>query len=174
MKNKKPSRKNNSNTYRNLYQNKNSQIIILMGVVLVISVFAISTLAADIANLDIVISSERATSLLSEFICIKDTFNLSINYNLADNITIQNNKMVFYGNISNITKAFNQTLEEYYLLELQHDILFDAEINDYWVAHPGGTDGIYHINVTLSLENRNTRYTEDVLYSIMCKPQPIG
>ena len=93
MKNKNPSKKNNSNTCRNLYQNKNSQMIILMGIILVISVFTISSLAADIANLDIVISGERAISLLPEFICIKDAFCLSLNYNLADNITIQNNKI---------------------------------------------------------------------------------
>lgn len=166
--------KNNGNTYRNLHQNKSSQMILLMGVVLVISVFAISSIAADLANLDIVVSSEKAISLLPEFICIKDTFCLSLNYNLAEDITIQGDKMVFYGNISNLTSKFEQTVNEYYLLELQHDILFNAELNDYWVAHVGSTDGVYHLNVTLSLENRNTRYTENVLYSIMCKPQSIG
>ena len=174
MKRKKSSRNKNTSTYRTLNQNKNSQMITLMGILLVVTVFTMASLAADITNLDIVISSERAISLLPEFICIKDSFCHSLNYNLADNITIQNNEMLFYGNISNITEVFSYTTNEYYLLELQHDILFDAQLNDCWVVHSGSTDGVYYLNVTLSLENRNTRYTEDVLYSIMCKPGPMG
>ena len=172
MENKKASRKTNSNIYRSLYQNKNSQMIVLMGIVLAISVFMISSLTAEITNLDTVISTERSTSLQSEFTCIKETFALSLNYNLAEKITMQGNELRFYGNIDNITKAFEQTRDEYIVLELQHDILFEAELNDpsYWYEHPGGTDYVYHVNVTLSLEDRDTRIAENVLYSIVCRP----
>ncbi len=148
-------------------------MIVLMGIVVVLSVFAISSLAADVADINIVISSERASSLLPEFNFVKETFALALNYNLAENITLQDNETLFYGNIRNIKDAFNQTRDEYYILELQHDKLFDAELNDppYWVAHPGSTDNIYHVSCTISLEDHDACYTEDVLYSIVCKPQ---
>lgn len=169
MKNKNPKRTNN-NTGLRMYHNKNSQMIVIMGIILAVSVFAISSLSADIANLDLVISTERSTSLLSEFTCVKESFAYSLNYNLAENITIENDELWFYGNISNITKAFEQTKDEYIVLELQHDILLEAELNKYWYAKPGATDYIYHVNVTLSLENQDTRITEDIIYSIVCKP----
>ena len=172
MKNKNPNRKNKTSSYRGLHHNENSQIMVLMGIVLVTSVFVLSSLAANLANLDIMIASERATSLLPEFTHIKETFALAMNYNLADNITIENNEMIFYGNISGMTAAFNQTRDEYHVLALQHDILFNAYLHNYWVAHPGGMDCIYYVNVTLHLENRDTRYTENVLYSIICRPHP--
>ena len=153
-----------------LINNKKGQAIVLMGIILAVSVFVMSSLAAEINNLDIVISTERSISLLPEFNSIKESFILSLNYNLVENIVLEGNKMKFYGNISNITSAFNQTVDEYYVLGLQHDLLFEAELHNYWVAHPGGADNIYYINTTLSLENQDTRYTEEVLYSIICIP----
>jgi len=174
MKNKYPDRKNKTSSCRGLHHNENSQIMVLMGIVLVTSVFVLSSLAANLANLDIMIASERATSLLPEFTHIKETFGLALNYNLADNISMKNNEMIFHGNSGNITAAFNKTRNEYHILALQHDILFNADLHNYWVAHPGGMDCIYYVNVTLHLENRDTRYTENVLYSIICRPPSMG
>ncbi len=68
---------------RQLQKNNNSQLIALMGVILVISVFTISSIAADLSNLDIQLSGERAVSLLPEYILVKDAFIKSLNYNLA-------------------------------------------------------------------------------------------
>ena len=149
---------------------ENSQMIVLMGIVLAISVFAVSSLAVDISNLDIVLLTEQSTSLLTEFTSIKETFAFSLNYNLVDDIQYQLDGLIFQGDINNLSKAFDKTKDEYYSLELQHDILFDAKLNGYRVAHPGSTDGLYHIDVTLYLENRNTCYTEDVTYAIKCMP----
>lgn len=154
---------------RKIYDEKKSQMIILMGVVLSISVFILAALAADIANLDIVVPSERFISLVPEFTNVKEAFGKALNYNLVTSITSQNNQMVFMGNITNISKAFNKTKDEFYDLELQHDILFDAKLNDYWYARPLSTDNIYHISVYISLDDRNTRIAEDVVYSIVCK-----
>ena len=145
-------------------------MILLMGVVLAISVFSISALTTEIANIDIVITTERSRSVQDEFNCIKETFPFSLNYNLAENITLEGDEMRFYGNISNITAAFNQTKDEYYILELQHDIIFDAEMISYWYAHPGGTEYIYYISAIISLENEDTFITENVKYSIECRP----
>ena len=168
---KKTGRKNNSNTCRSLHQNKNSQMIVLMGLLLAISVLVISSLAAEISNLNIVISSERSSSIVTEFICIRETFGKALNHNLIDNIDCDGElKLMFYGDVNNITDAFNQTRDEFYTLELQHDNLFDAVINKQpWYSHKSD-DGnyAYHIDVTISLANGNACITEDILYSIVC------
>lgn len=161
---------NRSDISRKIFNNKNSQMILLMGIVLAISVFSISALTTEIANIDIVITTERSRSLQDEFTTIKETFPFSLNYNLAENITLVDNDMRFSGNISNISAAFNQTRDEYYILELQHDIIFNAEMISYWYAHPGGTDYIYYVSASLSLENEDTFIVENVKYSIECRP----
>ena len=155
------------NSLRKIKKNNDSQLIALMGVMLVISVFTISSIAADLANLDIQLTGEKSISLLNEYILIKDSFGKCINYNLSD---YDNVKERFCGNISNLPLAFKNTTDEFYNMSLQHDILFDAELNDYYVAHPGSNDGIYILDVTLSLENKNTRFVENVKYSIICLP----
>ena len=174
MRNKKYHTKNQirlgkSNVRRKIYGEKKSQMIVLMGITLSIAVFVISSLAADIANLDIVVPSERFISLSPEFTNVKESFGKALNYNLVDNITLKSNQMIFMGKITDIYKAFNQTKDEFCDLELQHDILFDAKLNGYWYAHPSSSDNIYQVNVSLSLDDRNTRIAENVLYSIVCK-----
>jgi hypothetical protein len=153
---------------RKIKNNNDSQLIALMGVMLVISVFAISSIAADLANLDIQLTGEKSISLLDEYLIIKDSFGKSLNYNLSEKIEEIDNEEKLYGNMENLTDCFQNTLDEFYEMELQHDILFDAVLNDYYVAHPGSSDGVYILNVTLNLENKNTRYIENVKYSIMC------
>lgn len=158
------------NFNRKIQSEKKSQMIVLMGVVLSISVFVISSLSADIANLDTVVPSERFISLIPEFTNAKEAFGKALNYNLVNNIVSQNNQMILMGNITDISKAFSQTKEEFRDLEMQHDILFDAKLNGYWCAHPLSSDYVYHVNISLSIEDRNTHLAEDVLYSIVCKP----
>lgn len=158
-----------SNIRRKLHGERKSQMIVLMGVVLSISVFVITSLAADIANLDIIVPSERFISLIPEFTTVKGSFGKALNYNLVTAITLEDNQMIFMGNITDIHKAFNQTKNEFRYIELQHDILFDATLNGYWYARPLSSDNIYHVNISLSLDDRTTRMTEDVVYSIVCK-----
>jgi len=163
---------------KNLINNDKSQVIALMGIILVVSVFAISSIASDLANVDIELSSQKSTSLLSEYIIIKDAFGKSLNYNLADKVEKDtlNDKWLYYGDIDKIDPVdpedsiFIKTVKEFYSMELEHDIFFNAELNDWYIAHPSGSDGIYHLDVTLTLENRETRFVEDVTYSIMCLP----
>ena len=171
MKNKKTSGKINSNTCRSLHQNKNSQMIVLMGLLLAISVIVISSLAAEISNLSIVVSSERSSSLVTEFICIRETFGKALNHNLVNNIDYDGElKLMFYGDIDDIADAFDQTRDAFYTLELQHDNLFDVVINRQpWYADKfDGGNYVYHIDVTISLTNGNACITEDILYSIVC------
>ena len=156
---------------KNLKNNDKSQIIALMGILLVISVFAISSIATDLANIDIDLSSETSISLLKEYNFVKDAFPRSLTYNLADDVDEINDKVLFYGDISNLdTVVFDETVDEFYQMELEHDIFFNAELNKYYIAHPGSSDGVYHLEVTLTLKNRNTEFVEDVIYSIMCIP----
>jgi hypothetical protein len=171
MENKKPNKKNTFlNTHRMFHKNNNSQMIVLTGVLIVISVVLVSSVAPDVANITISITSEKASTRLQEFISIKETFPYSLTYNLAENITLENNRSIYYGNISNITIVFNQTREEYRQLELKHDVIFDAKLHDYWVAHPGSTDCVYYLNATISLRDRNEYHMENVIFSIVCKP----
>lgn len=149
---------------------KNSQMIVLMGLLLALSVLVISSLAAEITNLNIVVTSERSSSLITEFICVRETFGEALNHNLVDNIDYDGVKLMFYGNINNIADAFSQTRDEFYTLELRHDNLFDAVINKQpWYSHKSD-DGnyVYNIDVTISLANGNACITEDILYSIVC------
>jgi hypothetical protein len=159
-----------SNVNRQIHYDGKSQMIVLMGIILSISVFVISSLSADIANLDAVVPSERFISLIPEFTNIKESFGRALNYNLVDNVFLESNQIVLMGNITDIYRAFSQTKDEFRDLEMQHDILFDATLNGYWCAHPLSSDYVYHVNVSLSIDDRNTHLSQDVLYSIVCKP----
>ena len=157
---------------RTLLYDNNSQIIVITGVLMVLSVIFISSLSPDIANIGIAISNEKATTNLQNFISIKKTFPYSLTYNLAENITLNkgNNKLIYYGNIDNMTAAFNKTRNEYRNLEMENDVIFDAKLNDYWVAHPGSSDCIYYLDATLELRDNNEYHVEDVVFSIVCYP----
>jgi len=145
-------------------------MIILMGVILSLAIFVISALAADIINLDIAISNERATSTVSEFNYIKETFGIALNYNLITNISNNDGTLIFQGNISNITKAFNQTREQFFALELRYGNIFDAELNKCWYSHLANESHVYHADVSLTLDDGKTYLAEDITYSIVCQP----
>ena len=171
MKNKRYDKKN-----RNLCSEKNGQMIIVMGVILALAIFVISSLAADIINLNILISNERASSIVPEFNYIKEAFGTSLNYNLITNINIskpsQNGEsnLIFWGDINNITKAFNQTRDKFYVLELSYSNILDANLNKFWYSHVSDENYIYYADVSLSLDDGKTLIAEDVVYSILCKP----
>jgi len=160
MKHKRPIRKNSG------------QMIILMGIILALAIFVMSGLSADIINLDIVISNERATSLVSEFDYIKETFGLSLNYNLINNITNETgeDKLVFHGDPNTMKTVFNQTRDEFYALELRYGNIFDAKLNHYWYSHQTDEKYVYYVNINLMLDDGDTYIDEDVLYSIVCQP----
>ncbi len=174
--NRKKYYKNNLVNYKNRESSNsdNAQMILLMGILLAISVILISSIGADIADLDIGISTERSSSLLTEFIHIQNAFGPSFNYNLVDlNISTIPLQVIFYGNMTNenITEAFNKTRNKFYILELQHDILFDAYLNDYWYT-THNIDGTltYSADVTLELDNGLTKISRDIVYLLICKP----
>lgn len=149
-------------------------MIILMGIILALAIFVISSLAADIINLNILISNERASSIVSEFNYIKEAFGTSLNYNLVNNITKQSqngeSNLIFCGDINNITKAFNQTRDKFYVLELSYSNVFDVNLNKFWYSHVSDGNYIYYADVSLSLHDGKTYMAENVVYSILCKP----
>jgi hypothetical protein len=149
-------------------------MIILMGVILALAIFVISSLAADIINLNVLISNERASSIVSEFNYIKEAFGTSLNYNLINDITKQSqngeSNLIFQGDINNITKAFNQTRDIFYILELNYSNILDANLNKYWYSHTSDENYIFYADVSLSLYDGKTYMAENVKYSILCKP----
>lgn len=147
-----------------------AQMITLMGIVIAVSVFVVSSIAAEVENIEF-ITSETQSSLTNEFSIIKETFGTSLNYELI-HITIglgapNDNECVMRGNINNITQAFNQTRKGHFDLELKYGRIFDAKLNKYWYANT--EDGVYYVHVTLYLEDADACLSEDVTYSIVCK-----
>jgi hypothetical protein len=152
-----------------------------MGIILAISIFIISSLAAEIANIDFVVSSGESTSLSTEFKNIKETFVVALNYNLIENIYIENindefkDESYLYGDIDNLGTAFNQTRDEYYTIYLQHGIFFDAQLNNSWYSHEDVIQGentvFYRVKFTLSLDDGSSFITEDIERLIICTPE---
>lgn len=162
----------------------NAQMIALMGIILAISVFVISSLAAEIANIDFIVSTGESTSLSTEFNNIKDTFGVTLNYNLIDGDGFiigtaadpVEDESYLYGDIDNINIAFQQTRDEYFNLSFQHGIFFDASLGIYWIADDevsiqGKNTFFYNVEITLSLDDGNSYITEDVTYLIACTPE---
>jgi hypothetical protein len=175
-------------TYNTCSRDKKGQMIVIMGIILALSVFMIGSIAAEIANLDVVVSTESTTYLLPEFNNIKENFGIALNYNLADitintigigevdpewGIDLRKNESRIDGNINQISAAFNQTRDEYHRLELKYGKLFDASLDRYWYSHRSQilkgaiTNKIYYVEATLFLEDGKARVTEKVTYSIV-------
>ena len=175
------------NRRRGKRDSDNGQMIVLMGIMLSLSIFILSSITAEISNLDVVIPSERASSLLPEFTHIKETFGESFNYNLVSNIENINDGdtdyLVFWGDITDATvvDAFEKTKDAFYIHELKHHNHFDAELNEiegryiWWVEEirTGQNKDIvnhfYQINVDLSLYDGNTLLTENIQYNVICR-----
>lgn len=171
---------------KNMMDGKNkpknqAQLIALMGIILAISVFLISSLAAEIANIDFVVSTGESTSLSNEFKNVRENFGIALNYNLID-IKIGDgtwgmieNESYFEGDLGEMPAAFEQTKYEYFSLLFRHGIVFDAYLNHYWYSHEeviqGGKTVFYNVDVTLSLDDGDSSITEDVIYLIACTPE---
>lgn len=166
------------------------QMIALMGIVLAISVFMISSLAAEIANVDFIVITRDAGSLAGEFSDIKETFGVALNYNLVDifiykytggpsggDIQARINESFFDGDINKIETAFNQTKDEYFNLYFRRGIFFDAVLNEPWYySHEeeityGNNTVFYSVDITLYLDDGDSRMAEDVTYLIACTPE---
>ncbi|MBN2066275.1 MAG: hypothetical protein JW771_05655 [Candidatus Thermoplasmatota archaeon] len=147
-----------------------SQMIILMGILLALSIFVISSLAADIINLDIAISNERATSTVSEFNYVKESFGTALNYNLLTDISNNEEVLTFTGTINAISDAFTQTKDQFRLVELTYGNLLDATLNSYWYSHLENENYVYYADVSLTFNDGKTTISENITYSIICQP----
>ena len=179
------SKKKNSLMKQDATQRNSAQMIVIMGIVLAISVFMLASIAAEIANLDVIVSTSEAVTLPNEFSNLKEAFGKVLNYNLAEVTIITDpgdlpgfmqganqddylNEGFLTGDITGLTRAFNQTRDEFHQIELEYGRIFDAHLNRYWYAYTG--DGIYSVDVTVMLDNGDVKVTEDVVYSIVCLP----
>ncbi len=148
-----------------------SQMIILMGILLALSIFVISSLAVDIINLDVAISNERATSTVSEFNYVKEAFGTAFNYNLLTDISNNGEVLTFKGDINVIFDAFAQTRDQLRLLELTYGNLLDATLNSYWYSHLENESHVYYADVSLTFDDGKTTISENVTYSLICQPE---
>ena len=144
-----------------------AQMITLMGIVLAISVFVVSSITSEIENIEFIISTEEYSSLKNEFEMIKDSFAETLNYNLVDvKIDPDTDECEMEGNIANIYEALDQTVEDYSNVEFRYGRIFDAKLNRYW--HTNKEDGVYYVSVTLRLEDSGAIISEDVVFYIVC------
>jgi hypothetical protein len=159
-----------SRASRVLYKNQNSQIMVLTGIILVVIVIFVSTLAPDVVNISVDISNVKARSEIESFLLIKRNLPYIITFDLAENITIEKDSFIFYGNISNLSCIFNNIINETREIKFKQGINFDGKLNNYWVAHPGSKDGVYYLDVTVSIGKKDEYHEEDMIISIVCSP----
>jgi len=164
-----------------LKKDSNAQMITLLGIIIAISVIVMSSLASEIANIDFVVTSREATSLTSEFAIIKDSFGISLNYNLAD-IIIGNSsngknedETYLFGDMDLLNEAFNQTKDEFFNISLRYGLIFDAYLVDYWFSYEDTIQDVksvfYEVEIKLSIDNGDSYIAEDVIYTILCIPE---
>jgi len=156
---------------KKLSNDNRSQVIVLAGVVMFISIIFISSYAPDIANISVSVSSEKAASTIQDFMEIKKVIPYALTFNLAENISIENNNFVYYGNISNLTQKIDSLKDTIRTFKLKQNIEFDMILNDYWIAHPGNVENVYYVNFIMTLKDPNEYQTEDVIISIVCNPK---
>ena len=129
----------------------------------------ISSIPSQISDVDVVVSSGRSTSLLPEFIHIKEAFGRCLNYELVNISFYDDLSTNFYGDIREIKESFNRTRDSFYILELNYDTFFDAQLKNYWYLYLSPYYGyVYNVIYTLTLDNGKTSITEDVECSIIC------
>jgi len=149
------------------------QIITLTGVLLALAVFIIASTAAELADIDIVIPEGRASSIITEFKNIKETFGTLLNYNLVNlSVNQTSGTVAFHGDIKNLPQAFSKTYESIYMLELKHGNFFDAKLENYGYL-PLNIDELgntFIVDVSLLLDDGNTCITEKVQYTLICNP----
>ena len=163
-----------------VYLDRKGQMIILMGVILVVSIITLAVISAHLANIRIVVPKQRESSILDDFRDLRETFGVSLNYNLV-NLTVNEsinaslkslgwNLSAWYtkyiGSIENLQEAFNETLEEFFTSELRRGNFFDARLLEYYPADEYGTT--YLVKVHLYLSDGRTTITENVTYAILC------
>jgi len=171
---------------KKFYRNNESQMITLMGVVLVVSIVTLTAFTSDLANINALIPIERSSSILKEFLNVKEDFERAFSYNIA-NVSIQDayleSQGISYAIInlvanytdypSEIYRAFNDTLDSFCLLELNHGIIFNAELLDFWYVSYSAQGPVYEVKVNISLDDGNTQIYEDVVYRLVCISQDL-
>jgi len=82
--------------HSDIQRNTYGQMIILLGVTLAISVFLISSIPSQISSISPTVPQARSSTLLTEFVHIRDTFGYALNYNLVKPT------LIGFGQINNV------------------------------------------------------------------------
>ena len=176
----------NSMNRRPLASNQQSQMIVLLGVTLALSVFLISTIPSEIADLDLTIERNRSNSLLPEFLHLKDVVGKALQYSL---VTIEFNQtnifdpnMNFTGKEGHYTMQYN-TVNYYYAakvriilqdIKLQEDKIFSISTppgSALLFSHKTQEGTVYTLPLTLSLKDKYTTIYQTVNYDIICNEE---
>jgi hypothetical protein len=158
----------------NLRNSSQGQVIVLMGVFIAISVIAVASLSAEVANVNVHMTNIRSMTLSTEFSNIKESFGVALNYQIA---TISISKFTsysyYYCSIDDalVKNAFDTTKSLFTGFELKHNIIFDATYTDYWFAYSALEGDVYYIDVTLYISDGITEIQQQTTYSIVCQPQ---
>jgi len=147
-------------------------MIVLMGIILAVSVFAVSSIPTEISDLSVTVPKARSNSLLPEFIHLKETFGLALNYDFVS-IEFIDTELDFQKHLCDVSETISesvtQTANQFYMIELQHDKIFNAEYKALRYSHLSTEGHVYHVDVRLSLKDGYTTIKQDVTYSIVCK-----
>jgi len=162
---------------RSLSSERHSQMIVLMGIVLAVSVFIISSIPSEISDLGATVPKARSQSLLPEFIHLKETFGHALNYNLVSiELSDSPPDLAYYGHIYGIDPAIEESVTKIAdilkMMELQHDRIFKVTFNsqqDIHFSHLSSEGHVYHVDVGLYLDDGYTSVEQSVTYSIVCK-----
>lgn len=151
------------------------QIIILTGVLLAVSVIIIAAISSQMANLRITTPEQRMTSILDDFRDLRQSFGKALNYNLVEpyNNTVSSSYgwpdawyCYYVGNISQLSRAFNETFDQFYTLEMNKGNILEAQLLDCTPANEYET--MYLVTVGISLGNGIEYMSENVTYTIVC------
>jgi hypothetical protein len=153
-------------------------MIVLLGVTLALSIFLISSIASELSNLSPTVPEERTSSLLPEFINIRNSFGLAFNYNLV-NIsfnTPDTPNMIFYGkygkytseiSLNSFSKPFLMTVDLFDKIEMQYYRDFSAVLQRFYYSHLTDEGHVYLVTITLSLMDNNNMIKQTVTYPIV-------
>ena len=159
---------------RVLSQQDTGQLIASMGIILALSVFFLASISTGLIGSDVTVPLQRSTSPLPEFLHIKETFGLALQYNLGT-MNITENHLVFHGRLllSNVyTNALSKTTREFQQLLLAHNVQFEVnsgEFSSFSLRFQSVTEKgyVYQVPIILEYYDGSTYIKQTVVYSLI-------
>jgi hypothetical protein len=161
--------------HKKMSSDTTSQMIVLMGIILAVSVFVVSSIPSEISDLGATVVQERSHALLSEFMHLKIVFGSALQWNVASEIEVDAGsgdievKANIYDVVSKINNNVKVTGEKIQALLLPHDQWFRAECRGIQYSHTTSQGHVYTVLVHLSLKDITSALEQNIPYSIVCK-----